>query len=72
MHRFLGGNPRELPHPGVDYYAFRSKIKELLAAQPKVFCTVTNQMRPWVDIKQLDKLYGNEGSINGSKSCSVM
>ena len=66
---FLGGNPKELPHPGVDWTTFRAKIKELNAVQPKVFCTVTNQLKPWVDIKQLDKIYGSESGVTSSACC---
>ncbi len=69
--RFLGGNPKELPHPGVDWPTFRAKIKELNAVQPKVFCTLSNTLKPWVDIKQLDKLYASENSTT-STTCSIM
>lgn len=73
--RFLGGNPRDLPHPGADWGVFRNKIKELNNSHPKVFCTLSNTMKPWIDMKQLDKIYASENkalSKSSSSSCVVM
>jgi hypothetical protein len=69
---FLDGNPKDLPHPGVDWNMFRNRIKELNNSQPKVFCTISNSMKPWVDLKQLDKCYASENHHPHSTSCTIM
>lgn len=71
-YRFLGGNPRDLPHPGADWGTFLSKIKELNATIPKVFCPITNSMKPWIDVTKLHRMYGNENSSNNSIACTIM
>jgi hypothetical protein len=66
---FLGGDSSSLPHPGVDWKLFVKKVKELNLEQPKVFCTIHNAMRPWVDIAQLNTIYGSASS--SSSGCSI-
>jgi hypothetical protein len=67
---FLGGNPSDLPHPGMDWYAFTQKLKELNKSLPPVFDALSNSMRPWVDLKKLNSTYGAEHGA--SSTCSVM
>jgi len=72
---FLGGNPRDLPHPGADWKIFRNKIKDLNNVTPKVFDTISDSMKPWVDMKQLDRLYAGENkslSKSNSSGCIIM
>ncbi len=66
---FLGGNPKDLPHPGVDWGTFRNKIKELNNGSPKVFDTISNTMKPWVDMKQLDRAYAGENNAPSTACC---
>ena len=72
MTRFLGGNPKDLPHPGVDWTLFLSRVKDLNKNHPKTFCPITGQLRPWVDVNKLMKIYGaecNQGKT--SQSCTI-
>ena len=59
-----------MPHPGMDWYAFQLKIKELNKVVPQVFCPLSNAMRPWVDVKKLNATYASEYS--SSVTCSIM
>jgi len=70
LHRYLGGDLSDLPHPGVDWKAFANKIKDLNRTVPMVFCPLNNAMRPWVDVKQLNATYAKE--YTQSSACSIM
>jgi hypothetical protein len=66
--RYLGGNPADLPHPGMDWFAFVQKLKELNRSLPPVFDPLANAARPWVDIKKLNATYAAEYG-GGSSTC---
>jgi hypothetical protein len=68
---FLSGDLKQLPHPDEDWSAFSSRIKELSASVPLVFDTISNSMKPWVDMKQLNKIYKSENA-NSSTACTIM
>jgi hypothetical protein len=67
--RYLGGNPADLPHPGMDWFAFVQKLKELNRTLPPVFDPLANAARPWVDIKKLNATYAAEYGGGGSSTC---
>mmetsp|Transcript_3720 Transcript_3720/g.6156 ORF Transcript_3720/g.6156 Transcript_3720/m.6156 type:complete len:293 (+) Transcript_3720:431-1309(+) len=67
---FLGGDAKDLPHPGVDWHAFTAKIKVLNVSVPPVYDPLTNSMKPWVDIKRLNSIYRAE--YTGSSLCNIM
>lgn len=67
----MGGNAKDLPHPGVDWKTFVNKIKTLNLDQPKVFCTLAGAMRPWVDIKELNRIYGSANGAGGGGGCAI-
>jgi hypothetical protein len=68
--RFLGGSVADLPHPGVDWYAFTTKLKELNRSVPPVFDPLSGTMKPWVDMKKLNATYASEYS--SSVTCNLM
>mmetsp|Transcript_10092 Transcript_10092/g.10914 ORF Transcript_10092/g.10914 Transcript_10092/m.10914 type:complete len:481 (-) Transcript_10092:311-1753(-) len=63
-----GGDIGAIPHPGVEWKNFVGKLRELTSREPKVFCPIAQTMKPWVDIKQLNKFYPTE-SRAASSSC---
>jgi hypothetical protein len=67
----MSGNSKDLPHPDVDWRAFTARIQELNASVPLVFDPMTNAMKPWVNIKQLNKTYKSTQSPS-SGACSMM
>jgi hypothetical protein len=63
-------NVKDIPHPGVDWNAFVSKIKELNAREARVFDSVSQQMKPWVDTSQLPRFYIAEAAA-AKPSCVI-
>ena len=69
--RFAGGHIDSIPHPDADWGEFINVVQELNNKEPKVFCTLANQFRPWIDIAKLNKIYGGKnGSLASSSSSS--
>jgi hypothetical protein len=68
--RFCDGDISQIPHPGVDWRSFTSKLNEFLSKEPKVFCPITQKLRPWVDVAKLSKFYVAESS-SASGGCSI-
>jgi len=54
---------------------FVGALKDLIRQQDKVFCPITQTMKPWVDVGNLYKTYAKEIKSNqnggGSSSCVV-
>ena len=59
-----------IPHPGVDWKSFISKLKEFMAREPKVFCPITQTLKHWIDVQKLNKFYTAESSTAGG-GCSI-
>lgn len=68
--RFGIDNVKDIPHPGVDWRAFVAKIRELNNKEPKVFCPITETLKPWVDVGSLSKFYVTESKA-ASSSCII-
>jgi hypothetical protein len=65
------GDINLIPHPGVEWRSFVAKVKDLAAREPKVFCPITQVMKPWIDVKLLSKFYVAESSASNSSSCVI-
>jgi len=64
----LFGECDGLPDPDTDWNAFSMHVKELLSKEDLQWNPVTKRMSPWIDMKQLDRIYGfNDGCV-----CSIM
>lgn len=68
--RMAGGDIGAIPHPGVEWNNFIAKLRELSAREPKVFCPIAQVMKPWIDVKLLNKFYPTE-SKSASSGCIV-
>lgn len=56
---------QEFPHPDLDWVAFVRAIKQANNSNKFVFCPIQNKMKPWINIKQLEKCFNrNKRSIN--------
>lgn len=71
LFRFCSGDVSQIPHPGVDWKGFTSKLKELMAKEPKIFCPLTQTLKPWVDIPKLSKFYVAESSAASGGGCTI-
>jgi hypothetical protein len=70
VYRMGGGSMDAIPHPGVEWKTFIAKLKDLGNREAKVFCPISQKMKPWVDAMLLPKFYPTE-SQNASGSCVV-
>lgn len=66
--RFCNGNVDALPHPAISWPTFASALKDLIRQHDKVFCPITQSMRPWVDLSALYKTFAKEIKNNQSGS----
>ena len=77
INRFCGGDLAQLPHPGVDWRFFVSKIKECNKRTDPIFDPLKDAMRPWVDIDKLNKTYQSENAGSAAQrhtsvACCIM
>eukprot|EP01038_Epipyxis_sp_PR26KG_P009959 gene9959-13392_t len=71
---FLGGNPKDLPIPAVDWKSFVNKVKTLNKNQSKIFCPIHNCMMPWINIAKLNHIYSaecNRHDAGNASSCVI-
>ena len=53
----FGAAAADLPHPGVDYKAFKVALDACQTAAGPVWDPLRSRSRPYFDLKKLDKLY---------------
>ena len=49
----------QLPDPAADWKEFSRAIKGLLAKQPGQWNPKKKKVTPWIDVKKMDKIYGD-------------
>jgi hypothetical protein len=54
-----------VPDPQADWKGFCQDVSRMVKKEKPQWCPITKKVQPWVDLKKLNKAYG-EGS------CSVM
>jgi len=60
----LGGAP--LPHPEVDPALFLAEVKARAALAPLVLDPVTKSLKPWIDVRALERAYRGSTAPNSS------
>lgn len=61
------GNPRDLPHPDVDFREFLSAIDKC-NSKSKVWDPISKTSLPWINRKRLNEMYGGNSS---SSACNI-
>jgi len=56
-------NYEDLPDPALGWENFRIKLGRLVEAEDMQWDPIKNKAAPWVDLKQLDRLFGNSGCV---------
>ena len=51
---------KDLPDPSADWATFYRTVKALLGNQPNQWNPITKKVSPWIDLKSLDKIYGQK------------
>jgi hypothetical protein len=47
-----------IPNPEADFISFQERVGVLAAASPLTYCPLLKQMRPWLNVKELRKIFG--------------
>jgi hypothetical protein len=63
------GEAKALPHPDECWYTFLTALKEKNNATDKIFDPLSNSMQSWINMGNMQKVYGPKKM--GSASCSV-
>ncbi len=42
-----------------------------MAREPKIFCPMTQALKPWVDVQKLSKFYAAESSAGSGGGCAI-
>eukprot|EP01039_Chlorochromonas_danica_P002769 gene2769-3023_t len=65
------GDIEALPHPALNWNLFAAALKEALRQHEKVFCPVSQTVKPWIDVPALYRTYAKEIKSNQPGSCSL-
>ena len=61
------GNVRDLPHPDEDWDSFLKEVKKNMSEDRWIYDPVKEKAAPWIDVKNLIKMYQQ----GGSSACSI-
>ncbi len=64
----LCANARALEHPDEDWDAFMKSVKNGLKTHKMVWDPIEKQLRPWINVSNLEKKYGPS---KGSSACEI-
>jgi len=62
----------EIPDPSTDWNGFIQRIGSLVESECFHWCPMTKQMKPWINMRKLNVVYGGGRDELGGACCSLM